>query len=502
MPGVSGIELLERLKKDQRTCALPVIMLTNAADLEVARAAFALGARDYVLKAGFSLSALLERVEHVLAHPSPVAVQVVTSASGAGKVRVATPVITAGILASPQPVTSDAQHPLRLVRERAAARAFPGALTEILGLVAAAQGSVTDLVAALRRDPALSARVLKAANSAAVGHARSISSLDDAAQVLGTKVIRDLALGMGLFSPSDGEDAHRCLLHSLATGLFMERFTADLAEAGLGYAVGLCHELGDLAVRDALAQPLADAATLAAREGLSLVDAERRVLGTSRSRLAIAAFETMKLPEGVAAPIVDLLSDERMPAQGTRTRRLQLAETYANALMLAWRRDGEVCPLKSEDLADLGPAGRNPVWKEVKTQALASTAMAVGGPPPPPLFTARRATCQLVRAAGGLAGDPLTLALGGLCRLVERDRLPSSAAEWQGAPVLITVRGARREATGWVESLVAAVTAGPRSAPVLVIADVERMADLPTGVSAMPARTSLDALDAVVRAGE
>jgi HD-like signal output (HDOD) protein len=361
---------------------------------------------------------------------------------------------------------------------------------------------VTDLVAALRRDPALSARVLKAANSAAVGHARSISSLDDAAQVLGTKVIRDLALGMGLFSPSDGEDAHRCLLHSLATGLFMERFTADLAEAGLGYAVGLCHELGDLAVRDALAQPLADAATLAAREGLSLVDAERRVLGTSRSRLAIAAFETMKLPEGVAAPIVDLLSDERMPAQGTRTRRLQLAETYANALMLAWRRDGEVCPLKSEDLADLGPAGRNPVWKEVKTQALASTAMAVGGPPPPPLFTARRATCQLVRAAGGLAGDPLTLALGGLCRLVERDRLPSSAAEWQGATVLITVRGARREATGWVESLVAAVTAGPRSAPVLVIADVERMADLPTGVSAMPARTSLDALDAVVRAGE
>ena len=65
LPGLSGLEILRRLRADPRTLRLPVVMLTGrraASDVETARA---LGAAAYVLKP-FDLEALTRRVERCL----------------------------------------------------------------------------------------------------------------------------------------------------------------------------------------------------------------------------------------------------------------------------------------------------------------------------------------------------------------------------------------------------------------------------------------------------
>ena len=62
MPKLSGLETLVELKKDQGTCRIPVVILSNSsvdADIQKAKA---LGAIGYLVKASLSLQELGDRV--------------------------------------------------------------------------------------------------------------------------------------------------------------------------------------------------------------------------------------------------------------------------------------------------------------------------------------------------------------------------------------------------------------------------------------------------------
>jgi two-component system, OmpR family, phosphate regulon response regulator PhoB len=65
MPGVSGLEVLERWRLDETTAAMPVIMLTAKAQENDVERGFELGADDYVIKP-FSPRELVRRVTAVL----------------------------------------------------------------------------------------------------------------------------------------------------------------------------------------------------------------------------------------------------------------------------------------------------------------------------------------------------------------------------------------------------------------------------------------------------
>jgi DNA-binding response OmpR family regulator len=61
MPGLSGFDVLARLRGDTATRSLPIIMLTAKAQQSDAERGFSLGADDYVLKP-FSPRDLMSRV--------------------------------------------------------------------------------------------------------------------------------------------------------------------------------------------------------------------------------------------------------------------------------------------------------------------------------------------------------------------------------------------------------------------------------------------------------
>ncbi len=50
MPGMNGIELLQRLRQNEKTRDVPVIFFTGEAEPEIKKQAFALGAVDYLRK--------------------------------------------------------------------------------------------------------------------------------------------------------------------------------------------------------------------------------------------------------------------------------------------------------------------------------------------------------------------------------------------------------------------------------------------------------------------
>jgi len=70
MPGMSGLELAERLKKKKETRAIPIVMLTAKSEESDKVKGLDLGADDYITKP-FSARELLARIRSVLRRVSP-----------------------------------------------------------------------------------------------------------------------------------------------------------------------------------------------------------------------------------------------------------------------------------------------------------------------------------------------------------------------------------------------------------------------------------------------
>jgi len=66
MPKKNGFEVLEQLKKDPQTKAIPVIMFSNLAQSQDKQQAQALGASDYLVKNDTTYDSLAEAIKKVL----------------------------------------------------------------------------------------------------------------------------------------------------------------------------------------------------------------------------------------------------------------------------------------------------------------------------------------------------------------------------------------------------------------------------------------------------
>jgi DNA-binding response OmpR family regulator len=67
LPVLSGLDVLERLRKDRRTRQVPVVVLTNWKDEEARARALKLGALDFLLKSDVRPGALAKRIPDWLA---------------------------------------------------------------------------------------------------------------------------------------------------------------------------------------------------------------------------------------------------------------------------------------------------------------------------------------------------------------------------------------------------------------------------------------------------
>ncbi|PIR96757.1 MAG: response regulator [Candidatus Doudnabacteria bacterium CG10_big_fil_rev_8_21_14_0_10_41_10] len=66
MPKMDGMQVLKKMKEDSETKNVPVVILTNLSDYERISEALSLGAKDYLVKANYSLADLLDKVKTVL----------------------------------------------------------------------------------------------------------------------------------------------------------------------------------------------------------------------------------------------------------------------------------------------------------------------------------------------------------------------------------------------------------------------------------------------------
>jgi len=63
MPGMDGFEVLKRLRKNDSTKDIPVVILSNFDEESMVEKGLALGASDYLIKSHFSPASLSEKLQ-------------------------------------------------------------------------------------------------------------------------------------------------------------------------------------------------------------------------------------------------------------------------------------------------------------------------------------------------------------------------------------------------------------------------------------------------------
>ncbi|OHB17466.1 MAG: hypothetical protein A2749_01565 [Parcubacteria group bacterium RIFCSPHIGHO2_01_FULL_45_26] len=66
LPGMSGFEILEKVKQDENLKNIPVIILSNLGQEEDIEKAKKLGAADYLVKAHFSFAEIVQKIHDVI----------------------------------------------------------------------------------------------------------------------------------------------------------------------------------------------------------------------------------------------------------------------------------------------------------------------------------------------------------------------------------------------------------------------------------------------------
>lgn len=66
LPGMNGLEVLRKIREDFKMKDLPVVIISVSAGQEKIKQALSLGASDYIVKSGYNLSEIINKVKKYL----------------------------------------------------------------------------------------------------------------------------------------------------------------------------------------------------------------------------------------------------------------------------------------------------------------------------------------------------------------------------------------------------------------------------------------------------
>lgn len=66
LPGMSGYDVLEAIRKDEKLASIPVVMLSNLGQKEEVERAHSLGAKDFLIKAKYTPGEIVVRIKSLL----------------------------------------------------------------------------------------------------------------------------------------------------------------------------------------------------------------------------------------------------------------------------------------------------------------------------------------------------------------------------------------------------------------------------------------------------
>ncbi|MFO1053627.1 MAG: HDOD domain-containing protein [Planctomycetota bacterium] len=188
---------------------------------------------------------------------------------------------------------------------------LPEVAIQVLALVQDPEYSTDDLVAIVRTDPSLTARLLKLCNSSLYSSSQPITTIREALGRLGVRnVIRVVVASCSThYFESSGArprilDPNAIWRHALACGVAAEVLSERLrtADPGTAFTAGVLHDIGKVALSQ---QSTAAIENVAPLPGEGLIAFERRVMGMDHATVAGFVLDRWPVPPEVRRAIVN-----------------------------------------------------------------------------------------------------------------------------------------------------------------------------------------------------
>ena len=184
---------------------------------------------------------------------------------------------------------------------------LPTAIAKLVALLQDDNASVANFEEAIRPDPALTANLLRIANSAYFGLRREVTSVSHAVAMMGTKRVFEVASSAGFNQvipktiPGYEIDAQAFWLHSVAVAILAERLSGELGQQtpDLTFTAGLLHDIGKLVIGSFLTKRSNTILAKVRKKDMAFVGAEHAVLGTDHAEVGGLISERWDLPEAV-----------------------------------------------------------------------------------------------------------------------------------------------------------------------------------------------------------
>ncbi len=185
--------------------------------------------------------------------------------------------------------------------------ALPAGVLKVMELTNSSDATASDIAQVISTDQALTARVLRLANSALFGMPRSVTSLKEAVVILGLKNVRNLALLAGalpwLSRPLPGYEMPQkaLMMHAfgVATGAKMAAKLAKLPDSESAYIAGLLCDIGKFALSSSLEGDIASMIQFGLDAGMTFDEIEVKALGFSHAEVSARMAEKWNLPQDI-----------------------------------------------------------------------------------------------------------------------------------------------------------------------------------------------------------
>ena len=232
----------------------------------------------------------------------------------------------------------------REVEEIGALPTLPEIPMKILQLVADEGSSMEDISRIVERDPAITANILRVANSVYYGVREKVASLKLALAILGLNEIINIITSVSIVrmfaSRKSGNSFDRAKFwqHSFGCATASQLIARELkfAFGDVEFVAGLIHDLGKLIMDQYFHSKLKEIKKLKESEDIPLLEAETRVMGVDHATLGSWLAQSWRLPQALVESItyhhrpLDVLALPTPSEEPALTAIINLADILAN----------------------------------------------------------------------------------------------------------------------------------------------------------------------------
>jgi len=193
--------------------------------------------------------------------------------------------------------------------------ALPLIVTRLIKVVNSPDTSAEDAADLIEKDPALTTKVLRLANSAFYGMPRSISSVSSAVVILGFNTLKSLVLSASVITmfPSTGAkiafDRLRFWKHSIVSAMVARTIAQHIMGVTImdpqsAFCAGIMHDIGKLIFELFTPKEYAVVCAQSQKDGMPLVEAEAAGMGITHAQIGHILADKWALPLELEAAIV------------------------------------------------------------------------------------------------------------------------------------------------------------------------------------------------------